>query len=246
MEDINKAVDIIDEPQKANELIALLKRLEQQIEAHRHLNNSKKKFYMKEIRVALEWYDGIVIPSYQKEQYNSLLKNGEELLRELKRSNQFTALEGKIAYYLRYIIASTYDFKNDIKGMNHYTRFFIVAAAGFMLLTPQFYGFILPLIFFIPMFIGLKGLRRRSRTGLFMSMAVLPMAFLSGITYISWAMRTAIPDYAGTLASICSTYNVAETLGNIWIIGFGVLAPVVAVSSLIATYYGIKYYRLYI
>jgi len=246
MEDINKAVDLIEEPQKTTELIALLKRLEQQIEAHRHLKASKKKFYLQEIRTALEKYDAIHIPTYQQEQYNSLLKNGEELLRELKRSNQFTALEGKIAYYLRYIIASTYDFRNDIKGMNQYTRFFIVAAAGFMLLTPQFYGFILPIIFFIPMFIGLKGLRRRSRTGLYMSMAVLPMSFLSGITYISWAMRTAFPDYAGTLASICATYNVAETLGNIWIIGFGVLAPIVVIASLLATYYGVKYYRLYI
>lgn len=236
----------IEDIDDVSQLIDLLKRIEQQIEGHKHLNPGKKKYFLKEMAIALERFDGLIIPHYLKSQYKSLISGGNELMKEIRRSNQFTAVEGKIAYYLRYVIASSYDFRNEIKPLRIYARLMLIAAAGFMLLTPQFYGYILPIIFIVPLFVGLKGLKKRGRTALYMSMAVLPMSFLSSITYIAWCVRTVIPDYAGTLAQVCATYSVTETLGHIWLIGFGIAAPLIGVCAVLASYYGVKYYRMYI
>ncbi|WDC85443.1 hypothetical protein PL321_09005 [Caloramator sp. mosi_1] len=53
-----------------------------------------------------------------------------------------------------------------------------------MLIAPQYFGPILPLIFILPIFLGVKGLKKRSATGLTLALSVLPMGLLTSVASI--------------------------------------------------------------
>ena len=63
-----------------------------------------------------------------------------------------------------------------------------------MACTPQFYGYILPLIFLVPIFLGVRGCKKRSINGFYMSMSVIPVAIMTAATWIRYGLQ-AMGDY---------------------------------------------------
>ena len=71
----------------------------------------------------------------------------------------------------------------------------------FLALAPQFYGFILPVLFFLPIYLGLNGVKKRSISGFYMTMSVVPVALMTSFTWIRYGINAKI-DYLGAVKAI--------------------------------------------
>lgn len=83
-------------------------------------------------------------------------------------------------------------------------------------LTPQFFGFFLPILFFIPIYIGLKGVKQRTMTGFYMTMSVIPVAFMTAVTWIRYGINVK-QDYVASLKMIVDS-GISQNLAEILIV----------------------------
>lgn len=224
----------------------LLAQIYRLISSHRLLPKSTKARLLQKVQKAQYSYTNLHIPNQAIDLYSSLLKRAGELIGELKRNKNQKELVYKTTNFLRYMQASVYDFRADLSGINYYKRLFIVTAVLFMALTPQFYGPVLPLVFVIPIYAGLKGINRRSHSGFSMTLAVIPMALMSGITWIRYIFEVALPDFNNTVESSASMWNVAPSTAQLLIIIPGILSVAMVAASLSAAYLGYKYRDIFV
>lgn len=66
--------------------------------------------------------------------------------------------------------------------------FFTLMSALFIVLSPQFFGGIFALVFIIPVYMGLNGLKRRRRSGWLLGMAIIPVALSISILWIRYVL----------------------------------------------------------
>ena len=143
------------------------------------LNENKKRKYIKNLEELHKAYENIEIDEKFKEQYNQMNSKGKELIKELKSIKDKNKIEAGIEIYTRYLRASLCDFKGETINLRKYMTSFLFSSMLFLALTPQFFGFLLPMLFFIPIYIGLKGVKQRTMTGFYMTMSVIPVAFMT-------------------------------------------------------------------
>lgn len=93
---------------------------------------------------------------------------------------------------LNYAAASWYDVSGRLGPYRRYVYAFFGATISFFVLAPQFFPPILPILFFVPVFLAIRGLKRRNRTGFSLSMLVYPVSLLAA----SAAARAYIPALA--------------------------------------------------
>ncbi|WHH57896.1 hypothetical protein [Petroclostridium sp. X23] len=227
-------------------LMDILSQLQNQIKSHPFLSESKRKFYTNKIVSLVQTYASVEIAEIHQDLYESLINGGNNLIKALKKEKNIKELNQKTNYYLRYVHASIYDFNGDIQGINYYTRAFMITAALFMGLTPQFYGFVLPIIFILPIFAGLRGVKKRNYTGFLMTLSVVPMGIMSGITWIRYFLQVALPDFENTVASSAKAWNVSPTVGMYLIIIPSILSVVLILSSCTTLYFAYRYRNMFV
>ena len=113
-----------------------------------------------------------------------------------------------------------------------------------MAFTPQFYGYILPLIFLVPIFLGVRGCKKRSINGFYMSMSVIPVAIMTAATWIRYGIQ-AMGDFDTYVKAIVDSglsQSMSEKLIYVGFVG-GILLLVVACFQL---YFGFKNKDLFI
>lgn len=106
---------------------------------------------------------------------------------------------------LRYAKAAWYDMSGNLSAYTWYVRCFFAASIAFFIIAPQFFGPILPLIFIVPVFVGLKGLKSRSMMGFTLSALVYPMSLMA----CSNAARTYVGAILWNMAEFVATQSVA-------------------------------------
>ncbi len=114
----------------------------------------------------------------------------------------------------------------------------------FLALTPQFYGFILPMLFFIPIYIGLKGVKNRSITGFYMTMSVVPVGIMTGVTWVRYGLSV-MSDYDKALNEVV-TSGISESLARILIVVEPILGGLLVIFALTQLYRGIKSRDLFV
>ena len=231
--------------QKILDILSLL-----QIEINKQtlFSETDKKNVIKKLNQLNDSYNDIQISGTFKELYASLVKKGNELIRDIKRAKSKKEIMQKINHYIRYLKAAIYDFNDNIKGLNYYTRTFIIMCIFFMLLAPQFYG-ILPILFIIPIFAGLKGLKRRNATAFTLTLSVIPMALMVGITWLQFFFRKAVPDLEGTAREILSSLKspvISINAARMLVIIPSVMSFVLVIASILAAYFGYKYHDMFV
>lgn len=176
---------------KSTTILSNINQLKIEIENIKNINKNKKDTYIKKLNKIYESYIDIEISENFKTQYNQLNGKGAKLIRELKNNKSIDkiTLDRQIEMYIRYLRASLCDFKGETVNLRKYISSFLFCAMFFLVLSPQFYGFVLPMLFFIPMYIGLKGVKRRSVTGFYMTMSVIPVAFITAFTWIRYGFN---------------------------------------------------------
>jgi hypothetical protein len=196
----------------ANLVMTTVNQLKLEIGKVNIIKNTKKKKYKLELDKLYNKYNNVDVSENMKTQYNKLNSKGIELIKELKSSKDKDKLETSIEVYIRYLKASLCDFEGKTNYLRKYITSFLFSAMLFLALSPQFYGFILPVLFFLPIYMGLKGVKKRSISGFYMTMSVVPVALMTSFTWIRYGINAKI-DYTGAVKSIVDN-GVAQSLAE--------------------------------
>lgn len=94
------------------------------------------------------------------------------------------------------------------------TLYFTILCALFIAMSPQFMGFILPLIFLLPIIMALSGLKHRKKSGFLIAMAIIPLALSVSVIWIKYSIST-FTNMSAEMARISTEYNVSETLAQL-------------------------------
>lgn len=223
-------------------LIGIFEAIKNKIISSENIKQSLQNKLVGQINELTQEYRGLELTN--EEHYEVLLKKGEENLRTLKKNVNKESLD-QLDSYLRYARASVYDFNHDLSGLNYFTRSFLVTAILFMGLSPQFFGFMLPFVFLLPVFLGLKGIKQRSKTGLFLALSVTPVALMTGIIWARYALY-AFSNFNQVLAQMVAELNRSVGLAKMVIIVPSILGFVLIGLALLTTYYGYKYRKLFV
>ena len=208
------------------------------------LNKIKKDKYISKLEELHKLYINIEIDEKFKIQYNRMNAKGKEVIKELKSTKEKNKIESVIEVYTRYLTASLCDFQGKSINLRKYITSFLFCAMLFLALTPQFFGFFLPILFFIPIYIGLKGVKQRTMTGFYMTMSVIPVAFMTAVTWIRYGINVK-QDYVASLKMIVDS-GISQNLAEILIVTGPVLGCVLFIFASIQLYQGIKTKDLFI
>ena len=208
------------------------------------LNKRKKDKYISKLEEFHKLYINIEIDEKFKIQYNRMNAKGKEVIKELKSTKEKNKIESVIEVYTRYLTASLCDFQGKTINLRKYITSFLFCAMLFLALTPQFFGFFLPILFFIPIYIGLKGVKQRTMTGFYMTMSVIPVAFMTAVTWIRYGINVK-QDYVASLKMIVDS-GISQNLAEILIVTGPVLGCVLFIFASIQLYQGIKTKDLFI
>ena len=208
------------------------------------LNKRKKDKYISKLEELHKLYINIEIDEKFKIQYNRMNAKGKEVIKELKSTKEKNKIESVIEVYTRYLTASLCDFQGKTINLRKYITSFLFCAMLFLALTPQFFGFFLPILFFIPIYIGLKGVKQRTMTGFYMTMSVIPVAFMTAVTWIRYGINVK-HDYVASLKMIVDS-GISQNLAEILIVTGPVLGCVLFIFASIQLYQGIKTKDLFI
>lgn len=120
--------------------------------------------------------------------YDALCQKGNKTIETIKQNKQDPKGNlQKAQVYTRYLKAANGDFKGtSTKAISTYFKFYMACAILFLALSPQYFGFILPAVMFVPIFLGVKGIKNRSYTGWMMSMSVLPVSLMTSFIWIQF------------------------------------------------------------
>ncbi|MFR8619328.1 MAG: hypothetical protein ACLVEC_00900, partial [Romboutsia timonensis] len=200
--------------------------------------------YISKLEELHKLYINIEIDEKFKIQYNRMNAKGKEVIKELKSTKEKNKIESVIEVYTRYLTASLCDFQGKTINLRKYITSFLFCAMLFLALTPQFFGFFLPILFFIPIYIGLKGVKQRTMTGFYMTMSVIPVAFMTAVTWIRYGINVK-QDYVASLKMIVDS-GISQNLAEILIVTGPVLGCVLFIFASIQLYQGIKTKDLFI
>jgi hypothetical protein len=230
---------------KCNTLISNIKQLRNEINNVSGLKEAKKEKYITSLENIQDKYEKLDVPDNLKKEYNALYNKGNELLKELKNNNeQNKKINYNIESYIRYLKASIHDFEGNSDYLHKYISSFVIASILFLALTPQYYGYMLPILFFIPIYLGLKGVKKRSITGFYMSMSVIPMALMTAFMWINNGIH-ALKDYNGALRAITDD-GVSIALAKVLVYGGPLLGVVLLLISIVQLYRGYKCKNLFV
>lgn len=230
---------------KATDLTIVLNELKQNISSTKLLADKKKEKYLKEISDIKNEYENIDIPQDLNEVYTSLVKKGKELKNHFKINANSKELNGKIEYYIRYLKAAKGDFKGNMKDINKYLRNYIFTSILFLALSPQYFGFILPAVFFAPIFLGLKGVKNRSKQGFSLSLSVIPVALMTSFIWLRYGIY-ALGNYEKAISEVINATGRSIFTAQLLVTVPPILALVLFAFTLMQGYIGYKSKDLFV
>lgn len=177
--------------------------------------------------------------------YSALCKKGKETVKTLKETKDVKSNQDKLEAYIRYLHAAKGDFEGKTNDVNKYLRTFVFTSALFLALSPQFFGFILPAVFFVPIFLGIRGVKSRSMTGLYMSLAVAPAAFMTSFIWIRYGIY-ALSHYQEAVAKVMADTGRSFAFSRALVTIPPVLAVLLLFLASLQVYRGIKTKNLFV
>ncbi|CCJ33032.1 MULTISPECIES: hypothetical protein [Caloramator] len=202
-----------------------------------NLKNSDK--YLKDIDAIKESYKELQVKEEKRIIYESILNMGKDLLKEDKD------FKNKLELFIRYCNAAVYDFNDNIRPLRRITLSFTITSMLFMLLAPQYLSYLLPLLMILPIFLGLKGMRKRSLNGLILGLSVMPISILNSVIIIrnAYLVRN---NFNSFLLDLSKTYGRSlEFVKGLFIIST-ILGIIMLFTSIYTIYLGYKYKKMFV
>lgn len=222
------------------ELILVLQDINKKVK--KFYSDKKRANYEKLIKEIIDEYTALEIPEERIEIYESLISRGKELQKDVNMKEH-----KKVDFYLGYCRATVFDFKDNIKPVADILKLYSLMAATFFVLSPQYFSFVLPLVFLLPVFLGFRGIRNRLFNGLLIALALVPMGILVSMVWIRNAFLTISTGTFGEFINgLAQSYNISYEFSRNLAIVFILMSVVLLVSSISFAVYSIKYRKMFI
>lgn len=186
-------------------------------------------------------YSTMTIDEDLKHIYEALCKKGETVVADIKKNKQDqkgNLLRAKT--FLRYMHAAHADFLGEsTKAVGIYFLLYMTSSILFLALSPQYFGFVLPAIMFVPIYLGVKGVKNRAFSGFMMSMSVIPMGLMTATYWIQYGLD-AFMNFGEAVAKVSESVGISGGAAQALVIVPTLLSVVLAVSVAIQFYHGIK------
>lgn len=186
-------------------------------------------------------YQVLTLEERHEPTYDSLCKRGVELLKPGNLKD-----ENKLKYFLRYCEAALYDFRDDMKPLTMIMRSFMMTTMFFYLLTPQYFGYILPLIMVVPVFIGLRGMKKRSLNGLITGCTIVPLALMVGVVHFKSIFIALNTGYDAYVAELAGSYNFSLAFTSGLLTTMNILAAVMLLAGVTTAYLGLRHNKMFL
>ncbi len=108
---------------------------------------------------------------------------------------------------------------------------FVLSSAFYMVLTPQYFGAIFSIIFIIPIYIGIRGIRRKSKKGLTFAFMTFPLFLLVSTIWLKSAYLAFFKDKT-FIPELAKTYELSIQKATTLFTFFSLLAVLLLVFSL--------------
>jgi hypothetical protein len=112
------------------------------------------------------------------------------------------------------------------------TFYYSILSALFLMLSSQFTGFIMPLVFIIPIYMGLMGIKRRRKSGYLIGMSIVPLAFAISVLWIRYSIN-AFAAGSSQIAKMSEDISISTTTALAITIVFFMLSLVMVIISVI-------------
>lgn len=184
-------------------------------------------------------YQEIEVKKENIKTHEKLTEEGKKVISRLKKNYNKTSIK-YLKRYIRQCNAAVFDYKGEVKNLNKLLLSFTVTSILFIILTPQYFGPILSIMFILPIYMGLKNLKMRKRLGLTIAVGMVPIALAVGFLWLRYAFyafnnpNSVVNDLA---MSINGSVNLAKSL----IVIPSIFAVVILLSSIFSLYYVVKY-----
>jgi hypothetical protein len=121
---------------------------------------------------------------------------------------------------------------DEVAIIRRITLYVTILCALFLMLTPQFTGPIMPLLFILPIIMGLIGVKRRRKSGYLIAMAIVPIAFSISVLWIRYSISF-FADGSNQIAKLSADYNISSTMAGAMTIIFFLLSILMISLSVI-------------
>ncbi|WP_427340149.1 hypothetical protein [Caloranaerobacter sp. DY30410] len=227
------------------EVIKVLEQLSTKIEKTNLINEKKKERYLQKVSSLINEYKNIEVSDSLENVYTSLVKKGKELLKEFRANANSKELNDKLSYYIRYLKAAKADFTGNTDYINKYFRVYLFTSILFLALSPQYFGFVLPAVFFIPIFLGVRGIKNRSLTGFNLSLTVIPVSIMTSFIWIRYGLFV-LSNYKEAVNQTLNYTGLSLTLATLLTVIPPVLAVILLILIFIQSYRAIKCKDLFV
>ncbi|MBU3111896.1 hypothetical protein [Clostridium lacusfryxellense] len=112
------------------------------------------------------------------------------------------------------------------------TFYFTILCALFLMLSSQFTGAILPLLFILPIIMGSIGIKRSRKSGYLIATAIVPLSFAISVLWIRYSISV-FSDFSNQISMIGIDYNISVKVAGIMTICFFVLSIIMIIISII-------------
>lgn len=229
---------------KTSDIFGVIDNLEKKILSTESLGTKRAK-YTEDLDKIKKEYQQVEVPENLKEVYVSLVKKGKELPNHFKVNSNPKELSRKIEYYMRYLKAALGDFNGRTPEVMKYYRAYLFTSILFLALSPMWYGFILPGIFFVPIFLGTRGVKNRTRTGFMMSLAVVPVALMTASLWVKNGLYV-MGNYQQAIQSALDEGKRSMLTTKLMVIGLPSMGAMLMVFAILMLYKGYKSRDLFV
>lgn len=214
------------------QLTSLLNALEQKIADFAGLGSKRSRLQSRFHQLSLQ-YESIEIPEQMQEVFSALVSKGENLLAQKFRVSISGAhLSESLNQYLRYLEAAYGDFTGQTAKITWFYRAFLICSILIMLLSPFVISPVFSLLMLIPILMGARGLRERTRLGYTLSLTVGVGGLITSAFWLKYAIFLFI-DYDTMLANFMQVNSfLPPAIAKVFIILLPVLGVILFALTL--------------
>ncbi|NPV88914.1 hypothetical protein HPY42_05360 [Coprothermobacteraceae bacterium] len=170
-----------------------------------HTVNAKREAVKEKVLQGLQEmsraYDGLSIPKGYEKQEKAIVEFIEKRCKEAQAGFQSDKEEKefweKMQVLNRYLKASILDFTDKSKSLRYLHLSFIASSVIFYATWPLMVNnFVVPLLFFLPTFLAVMGLKNRSRSALPLMVLAFAIQLLNGAMWTRYAMTVVMGQAA--------------------------------------------------
>jgi hypothetical protein len=116
--------------------------------------------------------------------------------------------------------------------------YFTLLCALFVAMSPQFMGFILPILFLLPIFMAISGLKHRKKSGYLVAMGIVPLALAISVMGIRYSLDS-FSNMTAEITRMGTQYKISEGTAQ------GLIVACAILSIAMAAMCGFLFLKLY-